>query len=137
MRWLRAPALRYVLLQVPGWVLVTFCALALWAFELTAGWLAAAIVTVWLIKDLALYPVVRRAFAPAEAAADRIVGQTATAVEAVAPRGYVRLGGELWRAELADRAAPIEAGERVVVRRAEGLTLIVEPIAGREGDAAG
>jgi membrane protein implicated in regulation of membrane protease activity len=127
MRPLRSPAVRYVLLQVPGWIMVALGALGLWAWNLVPGWLAAGIVTVWLVKDLALYPVVRRAFGPSEAAADRVVGETALAIERLDPRGYVRLRGELWRAELLNRDLSVEAGEPVVVVRAEGLTLLVSP----------
>jgi membrane protein implicated in regulation of membrane protease activity len=107
--------------------MVSLGALGLWAWKLVPGWLAAGMVTVWLVKDLALYPVVRRAFGPSEAAADRVVGETAVAIERLDPRGYVRLRGELWRAELLNRGLAVDAGERVVVLRAEGLTLLVSP----------
>jgi membrane protein implicated in regulation of membrane protease activity len=125
MRLLRSIALRYFLLQLPGWILLSICAFALWVWQLIPGWLALAIVAVWLIKDIALYPVVRSAFAPSEPAAGRLVGQSAVAIEAIAPTGYVRLAGELWRAELEDPTARVQPGERVTVRSARGLTLIV------------
>lgn len=124
---LRSTAFRYFLLQVPGWILLTLCASALWAWNLVPGWLSAGIVAVWIIKDVALYPVVRSAFAPSEPANARLIGRSAVALETIAPRGYVRLGGELWRAEMRDRRERVDAGAAVVVRGVEGLTLIVDP----------
>jgi membrane protein implicated in regulation of membrane protease activity len=48
--------------------------------------------------------------------------------------GYVRIGGELWRAEAASGFVPRGAPVRVVAVR--GLTLVVEPEAG-EGEQPG
>jgi membrane protein implicated in regulation of membrane protease activity len=61
----------------------------------------------------------RRAAVGAEA----LVGRQAVAVTALEPRGQVRLDGELWAAVSDDAVA---GGENVVVRRVEGLTLVVE-----------
>jgi membrane protein implicated in regulation of membrane protease activity len=51
--------------------------------------------------------------------AEALVGRTAEAVG----DGWVRIHGELWRA---DGAAGLAAGEPVRVRAVEGLTLVVE-----------
>jgi membrane protein implicated in regulation of membrane protease activity len=53
------------------------------------------------------------------------VGQRVLAEEGLAPDGYVRIGAELWRAELAGGSAARGAVLRVVAVR--GLTLVVEP----------
>jgi membrane protein implicated in regulation of membrane protease activity len=129
MRLLRATALRYFLLQLPGWILLSLCSFALWAWQLIPDWLAVAVVAVWVIKDIALYPVVRSAFAPSEPAAGRLIGQRGVAIERIDPSGYVRLAGELWRAELEEPASRVEPGEPVTVLSARGLTLIVSPSA--------
>jgi membrane-bound ClpP family serine protease len=46
----------------------------------------------------------------------------------LAPRGTVAFGVELWRAEIAASAAPIEAGAAVRVVAVRGLTLVVAAI---------
>jgi membrane-bound serine protease (ClpP class) len=56
-----------------------------------------------------------------------MLGQLATVSHDLAPRGQVRVSGELWRAELVDPAAgPVERGGRVTVVGVEGLTLKVQ-----------
>jgi membrane-bound serine protease (ClpP class) len=55
-----------------------------------------------------------------------LVGEVGVARTAVAPAGKVFVHGELW-----DAVSPVSipAGERVVVRQVDGLTLQVEPVA--------
>jgi membrane-bound serine protease (ClpP class) len=55
-----------------------------------------------------------------------LVGQIGITQTALAPAGKVFVHGELW-----DAVAPVNipAGERIVVRRIDGLTLYVEPLA--------
>jgi len=54
---------------------------------------------------------------------EALAGMTAEVVEDLDPQGRVRLRGELWNAS---SPSPVRAGERVVVRRIEGLRLEVE-----------
>lgn len=56
--------------------------------------------------------------------ADTLVGRHAIAVTALAPRGHVRVQGEIWEAE---STVPVEPGRDVVVRAVRGLALDVEP----------
>ena len=118
---------RYVALQVPGWVVAACAAWWLVAWVGLAPWLGGLGFSLFVIKDLALYPWVRDAYAVGDpAAAALLVGRTGTARARLDPSGYVRVGAELWRAELAPGCAAIEAGARVRVREVQGLTLIVE-----------
>ena len=55
-----------------------------------------------------------------------MIGEIGIAQTALAPAGKVFVHGELWDAIA---AVPIPAGERIVVRRVDGLTLRVEPVA--------
>lgn len=57
--------------------------------------------------------------------ADALVGRTAVVFADCMPEGQVRVAGELWRARCAAGAG---AGEEVVVRAVDGLTLVVEPL---------
>ena len=118
---------RYTAFQAPGWALV---GLALYAF-VAWGWLERGVALVlgllYVAKDLALFPWLRLAYEagdPSPSAA--LLGKSGVARERLDPRGYVQLGAELWRAELAPGCAPIEPGGHVRVRAVHGLTLIVE-----------
>lgn len=52
-----------------------------------------------------------------------LIGASALVTEDCRPIGWVRVGGELWRAECADG---VSVGERVRVAAVQGLTLVVE-----------
>lgn len=118
---------RYVAFQAAGWVLAAWVAWWLVAKAGLAPWLAALGCALFVIKDFALYPWLRDAYAVSDPAATALlVGRTGVARERIDPSGYVRVGAELWRAELAPGCAAIDAGARLRVREVRGLTLIVE-----------
>jgi membrane protein implicated in regulation of membrane protease activity len=117
-------AIRYTLLQVPGWILTGIVCTGLWWAGLLGGWAVAVLVAVWIGKDALLYPLVRRAYEPAEPPWARLIGARAIARQALAPTGYVELHGQLWRAELLHDGS-ISPGEAVRVQAVEGLTLRV------------
>ena len=128
----RSPFWRYVALQVPGWVLAA--GIGWWirdSFDAPV-WLAPAVPLVWFVKDMALYPLLRNAYDVNEAPpVERLIGSRGVAVEPLAPSGYVRIGGELWRARTCD-ATPIAPHLKVEVVGAEGLLLSVRPAADEE-----
>ena len=121
----RSPFWRYTAFQVPGWAVAL--GLAWWvhgSFDVP-GWVAPAIPVAWIVKDMALYPLLRSAYEVNEAPpVERLIGRRGVAVEPLAPDGYVRIGGELWRAR-SDDATPIARHLTVEVVGAEGLVLSV------------
>lgn len=56
--------------------------------------------------------------------AEALIGRVAVVAADCMPAGQVRVAGELWQARCAGGAA---AGDEVVVRELDGLTLLVEP----------
>lgn len=120
--------LRYVVLQVPGWVLLLGLLLFLrsWIGQ-PAWWVSAAILSGWVAKDLLLYPFLHRAYEvePFLTGAERLVGAHGVVTAALAPQGYVRVRGELWRAE-ARTAEPVPEGSTVRISAARGFILAVE-----------
>jgi hypothetical protein len=48
-------------------------------------------------------------------------------MEPLRPSGYIRVGNELWKAELVDRSLAVDRGEIVRTVDRRGLTLIVVP----------
>ena len=119
---------RYLLLQVPGWVVVCGLLLFLRPWIGQPTWASAALLAAWITKDLLLYPLLRRAYAeePFLTGAERLVGARGVVTTPLTPQGYVRVRGELWRAEaLTDQ--PLPEGSTVRISAARGLTLAVEP----------
>jgi membrane protein implicated in regulation of membrane protease activity len=116
---------RYLLFQVPGWLLAGggLAAAVRW-WELPEGWALAGFAA-WLAKDAALYPIVRRAYEPDGAAPHGPVGEHGVADTAVDEEGWVRIGPERWRARRAADSAPIAPGARVRVVRLHGHELEV------------
>ncbi len=90
---------------------------------------AVGAVLLWIVKDIVMFPWVRKAYEPGDGRHSREVrGTVATTCEELDPTGYVRVGSELWRAECTLADAPIAAGQRVRVLDARGLTLRVAPL---------
>ena len=88
-----------------------------WGVVAVAG---AAIVDVVETAALIVWSKRRRA----EVGAVTFVGRTASVVTAVAPRGQVKLDGEVWDARSTTDFVP---GDEVVVTAVDGLVLDVEP----------
>lgn len=118
---------RYWLLQLPGWLVVAVLTTAITMWLDLAVWVPFAALGAWVLKDLALYPLLKTAYDPTgrTSATRRMVGSAGTAEQDVAPVGFVRVRGELWRAEIDPDAAPVRRGERVRVIDADGMTLRV------------
>ena len=116
---------RYWLLQLPGFALVVvmlYIAARWYALPLLAAWIMLA---GWILKDAAVYPIVKGAFEgtkPTGVAA--LIGSTGTATEDLRPRGYVRIGPELWWSQ---STTPACRGDEVHVVACEGMMLLVEP----------
>jgi membrane protein implicated in regulation of membrane protease activity len=121
---------KYVLLQIPGFVLVALVLAGAVRWWGLSHRLALGLLAVWVLKDIVLFPLLRIAYEPGGGGggAESLVGARGVASETLASTGYVRVGAELWRAELASgEGGAIPSGARVRVRAVRGLTLIVEP----------
>ncbi len=115
---------RYLLFQIPGWVVAAAVLTFLWEVELLSGRVAGLLWIAWLVKDAVTYPLVRSSY---EASAHRhgpakLVGAQATVTRALEPDGYVRVRGELWRAHAAE---PVPVGTVVEVVGARRWVLVV------------
>lgn len=123
----RSTFARYLLFESPGWVLAAVAlALLVYVGELSArtAWI---LLGVFVAKDFALYPVLRVGYQPsAPDGSGSLIGALGTARERLDPEGWVRVGAELWRAEVSQGHAPIEAGAPVRVVAVRALTLQVE-----------
>jgi membrane protein implicated in regulation of membrane protease activity len=117
---------KYLLLEVPGWILGGLVALALHRWLDLSATLVGTLLAIWIAKDLVLYPWLKDALAgDAVPEAEKLVGATGLVETPLDPVGIVRLGAELWRAEASPRERPISSGRRIRVSAVRGLTLVV------------
>jgi membrane protein implicated in regulation of membrane protease activity len=121
---------RYLLIQLPG-VVVVAAALFLvrrW-IELPTGALV-LFAAAWIAKDLALYPLLRRAYeVDPRTEMEKLAGDEVVSRTPLDPGGFVLMRGELWRAEAAkEEPLPVPAGTRMRVEDHRGLVLVVRAI---------
>ncbi len=123
---------RYLLFQLPGVVLLYLLLILARRVVALPTWFIWGLVALWVIKDLILFPVVWRAYdRERRDDASSMVGSRGIAEDPLDPSGYIRVHGELWKAEVMGGSPSIGKGEKVTVRAIRGLTLLVEPDRGR------
>ncbi len=124
-------ALRYAALQVPGIALFSVAALAASKWFDAPGRFVWACIALWVVKDIAMFPFVWRAYATGlRGGLHDLRDRCGTADEVLNPRGWVTLGHERWRARCADTGAPIPAGARVRVVAVHNLEVQVTRLDG-------
>jgi membrane protein implicated in regulation of membrane protease activity len=117
---------RYLLLQVPGWILVALILAGLCRWADLPLWAAFGAYAVYVGKDFVLYPFLRRAYEPdSRTGVELLAGERGVAETELNPEGFVRVRGELWRAQIEPGSAAVRPGEPVVVVAGRGMTLIV------------
>ena len=120
--------IRYILLNIPEFVAMILILIVIQYWVAIPDWLLWSIIGFWIVKDVVLFPFIWRAYDWGRAGKSRsMAGEHGVAREKLAPAGYVKIRGELWRAERIGEGQPIEAGQRVRVIKMEGLTLFVVP----------
>jgi membrane-bound ClpP family serine protease len=121
--------LRYLAFEAPSWVLLgVLLAVLMKVWDLSLG-LAALVLGLWIVKDLALFPILRIAYEPAggSGGTESLIGALGTVSSDLDPEGWVQIGPERWRARVAHEHAPVPAGGAVRVTAVQGLLLRVEP----------
>ena len=120
---------RYLLFQLPGCVAAAAVLAGLVHWELLSPTVAYVLFVIWVLGEIALFPVLRVGYEPGgtRGGAEALVGALGVAQEDLDPEGYVRMGAERWRAVVASECAPVAAGSEVRVREVRQLTLVVEP----------
>jgi membrane-bound ClpP family serine protease len=93
---------------------------------------------IWVVGEIALFPVLRVAYESEEdrGGAAALIGARGVAQDALTPEGWVRIGAERWRAVAAQEATPVAAGTTVRVIEVRGLTLVIEPATEAGADGA-
>jgi membrane protein implicated in regulation of membrane protease activity len=123
---------RYMLYQVPGVVLLYLLLILARRAVTLPTWFIWSLVAFWVIKDLILFPAVWRAYDQGRRDdSSSMVGCQGIAEDRLDRSGYIRVHGELWKAEVVGKSPSIGKGEKVTVRGIRGLKLFVEPDRGR------
>ena len=120
--------LKYIVIQIPGWLGLVGVLLLLWRRVEMPAWAAGTLLGCWVVKDLALYPFLRQSYeGDPRTGVERMVGLRGVVTTDLTPEGYVRVRGELWRARAP--TGPVPRGSTVeVVSAADRLTLEVERV---------
>jgi len=100
--------------EVAGWPGPAWLAFLIGFFVLAANFLGA----IWVFRFLRKKPVTGK---------EGMIGVRGVALDSIEPNGegQIRVRGEIWRA-VSDE--PIGAGQKVIVKAINGLTLLVAPV---------
>jgi len=124
----RRIVLRYARYQIPDVGIFVLILAVLHQWVGLSLWLFIGLVTLWMVKYLVVFSFVWRAYdKPRPGDVTSLIGTQGIAEELLDPSGYIRVHGELWRAEVIGKTMAIEKGQAVLIERADGLTLLVKP----------
>ena len=120
--------IRYGLLTIPGTVVLILILIVVRNWIQIPIWLWISIISLWVAKEIILFPLVWRAYDPLRSQASHaMIGKRGLTKERLAPTGYILVHGELWKAEKMVDEPPIEINKWVRVREIAGLKLFVVP----------
>lgn len=125
----RRIVLRYALYQIPDISILALILFVIHHWGYLSLWLSIGIISLWMVKYLVAFTFVWTAYdKPRPGDVKSLIGTEGIAEERLGPSGYIRVHGELWRAEVIDTTVPVEKGATVLIERAYGLTLLVKPV---------
>jgi membrane protein implicated in regulation of membrane protease activity len=119
---------RYLLFQAASWALGALVLGGLVYGEWMPVWVAGLLLATLLLKDLVMFPFVRKAYEPsASHGGESLLGAIARVEQSLTPEGWIRVGPESWRARAIDGSSDLRPGDYVEVREIDDLVLLVEP----------
>ena len=125
----RRIVLRYARYQIPDIAIFALILFVLHQWVDLSLWLFIGIISLWMVKYVLVFSFVWPAYdKPRPGDVKSLIGTDGIAEERLDPSGYIRVHGELWRAEVIGKTIPIEKGQTVLIERACGLTLLVKPV---------
>jgi membrane-bound ClpP family serine protease len=119
---------RYALFQIPDIVILVLILFVLHQWVRLSLESVIGLGSLWMVKYVLVFGFVWRAYdKPSPGDVTSLIGTQGIAEELLDPSGYIRVHGELWRAEVIGKTMAIEKGQAVLIERAYGLTLLVKP----------
>ncbi len=120
--------LRYSLFQLPAIIALILILIMLRMLLNIPMWSVWVSIIIWIVKDIILFPFVWRSYDKWNTGpTGSLIGLSGQVIERIAPSGYVKVNGEIWRAELESYSSPVNIGETVEIVSSQGHTLIVKP----------
>ena len=97
--------------------------------EMISSFGAAICFAAWVLKDWILYPWLRIAYEVSNRTGSKaLIGCKGVTESHLAPEGFVRVRGELWRAVATPCDLKISTGIKVEIIDADGMKIFVRPI---------
>ncbi len=122
-------ATRYWLFQIPGLVITIALLFGLRQWVDFPIWAGVAVMALLVVKDAILYPFLKPGYErDVKTGIARLVGGRGIVKQTLEPEGFIQIAGELWKARAARGDRTIVAGSRVLIRAADGMTLIVSEV---------
>ena len=124
----RRIAQRYALYQIPDIAILVLILIVLHQWVGLSLGLFIGLVILWMVKYVFVFRFVWRAYdKPRPEDVTSLIGTQGIAEELLDPSGYIRVHGELWRAEAIGTTMAVEKGQAVLIEGTDGLTLLVKP----------
>ena len=112
--------------MIPGTAALALILLVAQEWVAIPVWLFCSIIGFAIVKDIVMFPFVWRAYDTDEPGISRsMIGARGMAIERLAPTGFIKVQGELWKAECIGKGLLIEKGEMVRITKMKGLKLFV------------
>ena len=126
---------RYSLFQIPSLVVITLVVFLIDQWYELSFLIKISAIFGWIVKDIILFPFVKRAYSIKERDKSKmLLNEKGIAVETINPKGYVRINGELWKAELSNINDPIFKNDPIEITEICGLKLKVKKISSSKID---
>jgi len=125
----RRIVLRYALYQIPDIAIFVLILFLLQQWVDLSLWFCIGLFSLWMVKYVIVFTFVWPAYdKPRPGDIKSLIGTEGITEERLDPSGYIRVHGELWRAEVIGKTISIEEGQKVLIERVCGLTLLVKPV---------
>lgn len=122
----RKVIIRYSLFQIPSLLIVMLLVFSVNHWYRLDNVIIMIIILLWILKDILIFPFVWKAYCHKDRDKSKtILNEIGTAIDTINPKGYVKIRGEIWQAELDDIGIPICQGESIEVVEINGLKLKV------------
>ncbi|MBN1546662.1 MAG: hypothetical protein JW902_08395 [Syntrophaceae bacterium] len=122
---------RYILFQIPEFVLFVTALLLADRWMVIPSWFFWGFIVFLILKDAVIFPFIWHVYDNQDTKRTRqLIGRKGTVVVSLKPTGFVRVNGELWKAEALEKDSSIGQEEAIIVKDVRRLCLIVDRIDG-------